>query len=406
MATVTRFRDDDDGYLGWLNNHPDGFVINIHRSDYTASARVHRASCRTIRGQNPARGGWTKEYVKVCAEHLPELEQWAIAHVGERIAPCGRCQPDGVVAQATSIDQAELVKRKLISPLPDGGSEICGPSPDWPVLEAWADDYIRPAWQERLRTRIRDGCGQLKPSADQVLHATYFGAKPPNADVENLALYNIDSFRVAGRNGIRFEYGAVIPPAPSGTEYPSAYRYVLAPRSGAFDTWRQGRAVASFDWTDLGAFAGDKKLAQVWLALARGRHDHHVADPACTPETPFAVRVEVRPPDGCEPVWGGLVKGIFDGVICAFQAHTDATILTDVAARIARILPAEPEEIEMHLRDESRAVLGAAQRLVKPFGAGVQWAPADHMCVAGELLGAQPAGSRWAIRGELIEVFR
>ena len=34
--------------------------------------------------------------------------------------------------------------------------------------------------------------------------ATFFGAKLANADVENLALYYIDSFKVAGRNGIRF----------------------------------------------------------------------------------------------------------------------------------------------------------------------------------------------------------
>lgn len=38
-----------------------------------------------------------------------------------------------------------------------------------------------------------------------------------------------------------------------------------------FDAWQQRRTLASFDWTDLGTFAGEKKLAQVWLALSRGR---------------------------------------------------------------------------------------------------------------------------------------
>jgi hypothetical protein len=75
-------------------------------------------------------------------------------------------------------------------------------------VEAWADDYIyyerqrRPAWQENLLTELRARCGQLEPSAGQVLHATFFGPKRPNADVENLVLYNIDVFNVAGRNGI------------------------------------------------------------------------------------------------------------------------------------------------------------------------------------------------------------
>jgi hypothetical protein len=104
-----------------------------------------------------------------------------------------------------------------------------------------------------------------------VLHATFFGDKDAKADVENVVLYYIDSFRVAGRNGIRFELGAAVPSAPDGAEYPFCYRYALVPRSGAFADWQQGRTLASFDWTDLGAFAGEKKAAQVWLALARGQ---------------------------------------------------------------------------------------------------------------------------------------
>jgi hypothetical protein len=237
-----------------------------------------------------------------------------------------------------------------------------------------------------------------------VLHATFFGPKLHNADVENLALYNIDSFRVAGRNGIRFEHGAAVPPAPDGAEYPFCYRYALAPRSGAFADWQQERTLASFDWIDLGAFAGEKKLAQVWLALARGQVE--VVEPAAAPETPFAVRVQVRPPHGRQPVWGGLVKGIFDGVICAFHAHTDTAVLPEVVARLATDLPAHPAEIEHHLLDQRRAVLGAVHRLVSPYQAGVKWDPTDHLCVAGELLPAEPVGPRWAIRGELVELSR
>jgi hypothetical protein len=236
------------------------------------------------------------------------------------------------------------------------------------------------------------------------LHATFFGAKHPSADVENLALYTIDSFAIAGRNGIRFEHGAAVPAAPDGAEYPFCYRYALAPRSAAFADWQQGRTLASFDWTDLGTFAGEKKLAQVWLALARGHVE--VVEQSRAPKTPFAVRVQVRPPHGLQPVWGGLVKGMFDGVICALQAHTDKAVLPDVTARLAAGLPADPEEIEEHLLDRRRAALGVVPRLVYPYGAGVKWDPVDHLCVAGELLGAEPVDSRWGIRGELVEVSR
>jgi hypothetical protein len=405
--SAREFRDDDAGYLAWLAAHPDGYVINIARSQNATGARAHHAGCWTISGQIPRGGGvWTGPYVKVCAEHLSELERWAIDLVGEPIPRCGSCHP---VRHAERSISTKRTERAVAPPVLEGRCEVHGPVAGSAVVEAWADHYIRferrPVWQEQLRAEIRSRCGQLEPSAGQVLHATFFGAKRLNADVENVALYYIDSFRVAGRNGIRFELGAAVPPAPDGAEYSFCYRYALAPRSGAFAGWQQGRTLASFEWTDLGAFAGEKKLEQVWLALARGRVE--VVEPACAPETPFAVKVQVRPPRGRQPVWGGLVKGIFDGVICALQAHTDTTVLPEVVARLATILPADPVEIEEHLVDQRRAVLGVVPRLVKPYrDAGVQWYPADHLCVAGELLPAEPVGPRWAIRGELVELCR
>ncbi|OBJ10904.1 hypothetical protein A5625_10585 [Mycobacterium sp. 1465703.0] len=59
MLWFTEFRDDDAGYLAWLAAHRDGYVINIARNHNATQARVHRASCRTIRGQNPHGRPWT-----------------------------------------------------------------------------------------------------------------------------------------------------------------------------------------------------------------------------------------------------------------------------------------------------------------------------------------------------------
>lgn len=283
--------------------------------------------------------------------------------------------------------------------------EIHGPSEGNAVVEAWADDYIRfdhrPPWQDELRDEIRSRCRLLEPSAGQVLQAAVFGAKPSNSDVDNLVLYNIGSFAAAGRNGIRFEYGAMPPLAPSGTPYRFCYRYALVPRS---------RRLASFDceWVDLGSFAEEIKLAKVWLALARGFKAERVQVfmPAIEPEKAFAVNVEIRPPRGKKYVLGNLQKPIFDGVICAFHAHTDTAVLTEVAPRIAENLPAQPEEIEGLLRDQGRAVLGEVERLVAPYGSGVKWYPSDHWCTAGELLAAEAADDRWAIKGNVVEVSR
>lgn len=401
----SEFRDDDAGFLAWLAEHPDGYVINIARGYSATEARMHHAGCWTISGQNPRGGAWTGPYVKVCAEDLAEVEQWAMVHVGKPIPRCGTCHTAPRAVRPRSTMPTE---RTATGPLAQGRYEVRGPAVDSAVVEAWADDYIRfehrPAWQERLLTEIKTRCRQLEPSAEQVLHATFFGAKRAKADVENVLLYYIDSFAIAGRNGIRFEHGAVSPPAIDSGEYPFCYRYAHAPRSGTFADWQQGRTLASFDWTDLGSFPDKKRPAQVWLALARGQV---AVEAACEAETPFAVRVQIRPPLGCSArVNADLVKGIFDGVICAFQSRTDTAVLAEVVARLGTTLQADPVEIEKHLLDQRRAVLGVVPRLVYPYRGNVKWDPADHLCVAGELLPVEPNGPRWAIKGELVQLSR
>lgn len=398
------FRDDDAGYLAWLAAHPGGYVINIARNHNPSAARVHHASCRTISGQNPHGGAWTGPYVKICADSLNDLEQWAKSQVGLPIPSCGTCRAADHGAQVAA---AEPTARAVSPSVSNARYEIHGPQQDSSLVQAWADDYIRferlPPWQKQLRDEIRSRCQQLEPVVGQVLHATFFGGKLHNADVENLVLYNIDSFKVAGRNGIRFEHGAARPPPPGEGEYRCGYRYALTPRSDDFNHWRQGRTLASFDWTDLGSFASEKQLAQVWLALKRGEAE---VGQAAASEASYGVRAQVRPPHRRQPVWGGLVKGIFDGVICALQAHTDRAVLPEVTARLATMLPATPEEIAEHLLDQRRAVLGVARRLVSPYQAGVKWDPCDHLCVAGELIAAEPVDDRWAIKGEIVELYR
>jgi hypothetical protein len=103
-------------------------------------------------------------------------------------------------------------------------------------------------------------------------------------------------------------------------------------------------------------------------------------------------------------VLGGLVKGIFDGVVCAFQAHTDRINVSELSKRVSRNVPAPPEEIEALLVNENKAVLGAVPRLLHLRGDGAQWAPADDLCVAGELLSEQPTTSTWAIKGRILEL--
>jgi hypothetical protein len=100
---------------------------------------------------------------------------------------------------------------------------------------------------------------------------------------------------------------------------------------------------------------------------------------------------------GSDPAIGGSAG--------RWQAHTDTTVLSDVADRPAAVLPADADEIEELLSDQRWALLGVVPRLVKPFGNGVQWNPADHRCAAGELLAAD-SDHNCAIRGEIVKLSR
>lgn len=377
--------------------------------DYTAR------NCRHISGENPRRGPWTGPYIKLCSLGIAELDHWAKIRLGRSIACCRTCLP----ARSEVVDS--LPRSDSTSPTPSlrfiaqqtagmSAAEIRGPMPGSPVVEAWIDDYIRferrPVSQEELRTAIRARVRELTAAPDQVLHATYLGRKHPAADVENLVLYNIDdtgaSFANAARFGLRFELGEVAPASPAGKEYVYGYRYELAPRAAGFRHWREARELASWNWIDLGSFPASKRLEQVWIALAQD--DVPIASRARPPDTPFVVSVTVRAPRGTTPVLGGLVKAIVDGVVCAFQAHTDRTNVGELAARVSRTLSVSPEAVEALLLNEDRAVLGAAPRLLHLRGDGVIWAPADDLCVAGELLIEPSNTTSWAIKGRVFEV--
>lgn len=446
MPSPALFRDDDAGYLAWLAAHSEGYVLNIARSYNAADARVHHVGCWAISGRSARGHALTGSYVKVCAGSVTAVQEWAVATVGRDIQSCGTCLPTSPISEPATAAKADRAAEHIgaariggeppaadvasraegvAAPRVEGQGRftIGGPTSESLVVEAWSSSHIfdgrRPAWLEDLRDEIRSRCSQLTPAADQVLHATYFGPKHLNADVENLLFFNVGTFKSAGSNGIRFEHGAGVPAGPGGTGYPYAYRYSLAHRDGDFNDWRPGRVLASFGWVNIGEARKNPTLAQVWFALSRG--PGRTYGPPRAPDAPFALRIQIRPPRVQHPVWGGLVKPIFDGAICAYQAHTDRSVLPAVSERIAAALEQDPGHIASLLLDQRHAVLGVVPQLVKPYGngwetstsaTGVQWNPSDELCEAGELLPDTTDEQRltstphWSIKGQLIELFR
>jgi hypothetical protein len=86
------FQDDDTGYLAWVQEHQDGFVVNAERRPSPRYLILHRAKCTFITRASQ-QGHWTVAYIKVCGPEPAELERWANTVVGGRLQPCRWCAP-------------------------------------------------------------------------------------------------------------------------------------------------------------------------------------------------------------------------------------------------------------------------------------------------------------------------
>jgi hypothetical protein len=95
------FKGDDKIYLTWLQDNPDGYVINTPRGLSPSYMVLHRATCRTIRPdeRHYAPGAFTeRQYVKVCSADLTALQHWVTAHGrpdGSFSSTACRCHPLG-----------------------------------------------------------------------------------------------------------------------------------------------------------------------------------------------------------------------------------------------------------------------------------------------------------------------
>lgn len=223
-------------------------------------------------------------------------------------------------------------------------------------------------------------------------------------DAENLLLYNIDAtaagcFRSAARHGVRFEM-AVGPrrDPPSGRRFTCSYSYRLISSGSTLDHWRLVRRLAGFTGADLGRFPSANRLGQVWRAI-HGVTAETASRPAAA-TAPFAVFLTLGYPRaktvGADPE---LVKALIDGTVAALQAHGDQATVSGIAARLAAAARWPAALIAQMLVDEKRAVLGVTGRLVYLRGTGVQWNPADHLCVAGQLLCREAPDDMWTLSG-------
>jgi hypothetical protein len=96
---MSYFVNNESGYREWIKAHPLGFVLvswNPPRANYTT---LHRADCHTINPEKAThKENWTQKYIKVCADDISDIEDWASKKWGEgnhTLNSCKHCQKAG-----------------------------------------------------------------------------------------------------------------------------------------------------------------------------------------------------------------------------------------------------------------------------------------------------------------------
>lgn len=96
---VKVFDSGDESYREWLENHPEGYVLNTVRSPEGIYAHFHHPDCSHISGFSSQHRSdpYTKHYrIKVCADETEPLIEWLIENRPNSVAvasPCKRCKP-------------------------------------------------------------------------------------------------------------------------------------------------------------------------------------------------------------------------------------------------------------------------------------------------------------------------
>jgi hypothetical protein len=288
--------------------------------------------------------------------------------------------------------------------------EIHGPDGGLAEVWLWAGHYIPfdrlSSGQREAREALRLAVRSMAAGTGEILDASYAGFKPASMDVENLVLYNIDAaasgcFQPGVRHGVRFELAAgPRRMSPSDQRFACSYRYRLTSPGSELSYWRPARRLAGFTEAGLGRFPASRRLEQAWLAIHRAEPE--VAGQGIAAGAPFAVLLTLGCPRAKTVVAGPeLVKTLIDGTVAAFQAPGDLADSGEISARIGAATAEPPGVITKILADDQRAVLGASGSLVYLRGAGVQWNPADHLCVAGQVLIAETTGDSWTLSGDI-----
>lgn len=103
------FEDDEVGYLAWLEQNPNGFVLNTERPPRPGYMFLHTSGCGYIsipRGKAKPDPFTTRHYMKVCATDTDDLLPWMATKGATKFSNlCSKCKVLDFMSNAASTDK-------------------------------------------------------------------------------------------------------------------------------------------------------------------------------------------------------------------------------------------------------------------------------------------------------------
>jgi len=256
-------------------------------------------------------------------------------------------------------------------------------------VEAWSErrlPFEPKGWLLEFRNDLRAAVRGLNKRGS-TLFARYTSDDQNSVDVENVLLYNLGTSCLGqlARQAITFERSFAM---PALNNYGHHVLYSVEEPSPS-PSWNE--YVSLGDWSV--PLKGRIDLYSTWLAV---KQSGSTFTPQGEPSQ-FSLSLTVVHPDWQRLNASVLLKGVFDSAISALHTY-NGNRLDEVGRRIGRRLTISESLARTLLLDKSQCSLGPRE-VVWPRGDGVQWNPADHLCVHGSLRLEQ--GPEPLLRGSL-----
>lgn len=284
---------------------------------------------------------------------------------------------------------------------------IDGPENKVNTVELWSRirlPFEPKGWLRDMRSCLKSSIKMLKGSEQSMLHAVYISEQNDYCDIENILLYNVGSgvFSDLSRKGLCFERKFSLPPQiPDRViNMPHYHCYKVINIEQELQYWKKGEILANWIKVSCPAIRSNSKPHSFWYAIKKGQihTSYYEGIPNC-----FGMELRIDGPKGININLASVAKPLLDGIICAFHVH-DGTNMSLLSGRLADLTGMDKGTVENMLMDSANSILGKT-RLLHPFGQGVQWNPADDLCMAVKILfnSCLPPNT-WQLSGELFTI--